>query len=112
VAARRPDQARRYPAQYRALAGFIVTSAAFAAIFVALTLSAFHAPKPHDLPVGIVGPAAVTSRVSGLIKSIYSTLCLSHSSFGIGLKSALGTAKLVTVMGRLPHTDSSPSKAF
>ena len=42
VAARRPDQARRYPARYRALAGFILASAAFAAIFVALTLSAFH----------------------------------------------------------------------
>jgi hypothetical protein len=63
VAARRPSQARRYPARYRALAGFIVASAAFAAIFVALTLSAFHAPRPHDLPVGIVGPAAVTSQV-------------------------------------------------
>ena len=63
MAARRPDQARRYPARYRALAGFIVASAAFAAIFVALTLSAFHAPRPHDLPVGIVGPAAVTSQV-------------------------------------------------
>jgi nucleotide-binding universal stress UspA family protein len=40
-----------------------MASAAFAAIFVALTLSAFHAPRPHDLPVGIVGPDAVTSRV-------------------------------------------------
>ena len=63
MAARRPDQARRHRARYRALAGFILASAAFAAIFVALTLSAFHAPRPHDLPVGIVGPAAVTSRV-------------------------------------------------
>jgi nucleotide-binding universal stress UspA family protein len=69
VAARRPDRARRYPAQYRALAGFIVASAAFAAIFVALTLSAFHAPRPHDLPVGIVGPAAVTSRVEHALDS-------------------------------------------
>jgi hypothetical protein len=40
-----------------------VASAAFAAIFVALALSAFHAPKPHGLPVGIVGPAAATSPV-------------------------------------------------
>ena len=69
MAARRPDQARRYPARYRALAGFIVASAAFAAIFVALTLSAFHAPRPHDLPVGIVGPAAVTSRVEHALDS-------------------------------------------
>ena len=69
MAARRPDQARRYPARYRALGGFIVASAAFAAIFVALTLSAFHAPRPHDLPVGIVGPAAVTSRVEHALDS-------------------------------------------
>ena len=69
MAARRPDQARRYRARYRALAGFILASAAFAAIFVALTLSAFHAPRPHDLPVGIVGPAAVTSRVEHALDS-------------------------------------------
>jgi nucleotide-binding universal stress UspA family protein len=69
VAAKRPDQARGYLAQYRRLAGFIVASAAFAAIFVALTLSAFHAPRPHDLPVGIVGPAAVTSRVEHALDS-------------------------------------------
>ncbi len=69
MAARRPDHARRPPARYRALAGFILASAAFAAIFVALTLSAFHAPRPHDLPVGIVGPAAVTSRVEHALDS-------------------------------------------
>ena len=69
MAARRPGQARRLPARYRALAGFILASAAFAAIFVALTLSAFHAPRPHDLPVGIVGPAAVTSRVEHALDS-------------------------------------------
>ena len=37
-------------ARYRALAGFIVASAGFVAVFVALTLSAFHKPTPHDLP--------------------------------------------------------------
>ena len=62
MAARRPDQTRRYLARYRTLAGFVVISAAFAAIFVALTLSAFHAPRPHDLPVAIAGPAAVVGR--------------------------------------------------
>ena len=50
-------------AQYRAPVGFIVASATFAAIFVALTLSAFHKPSPHDLPVGIVGSAVVTRQV-------------------------------------------------
>jgi nucleotide-binding universal stress UspA family protein len=63
VAARRPEHARRNPARYRALAGFIVAGAAFAAIFVALTLSAFHAPAPHGLPVGVAGSAAVTGHV-------------------------------------------------
>jgi len=42
---------RRYPAQYRALAGFLVASTVFVAVFVALVLSAFHAPRPHDLLV-------------------------------------------------------------
>jgi nucleotide-binding universal stress UspA family protein len=50
-------------ARYRALAGFIVASAAFVAVFVAVTLSAFHQPAPHGLPVGIVGTAAVTRQV-------------------------------------------------
>ena len=69
MAAARPDQARSYPARYRALAGFIVASAAFAAIFVTLTLSAFHAPRPHDLPVGIAGAAAVTRQVEHTLDS-------------------------------------------
>ena len=63
MAARHPGGGRRDPAQYRAFAGFIVASAAFVAIFVALTLSAFHKPTPHDLPVGIVGSAAVAGKV-------------------------------------------------
>ena len=69
MAARRPDQARRPPARYRALAGFILACAAFAAIFVALALGAFHAPRPHDLPVGIVGSAAATSGIEHAVDS-------------------------------------------
>jgi nucleotide-binding universal stress UspA family protein len=69
MAARHADQARSFPARYRPIAGFVVATAAFAAIFVALTLSAFHAPRPHDLPVGMVGPAAVTSRVEHALDS-------------------------------------------
>jgi hypothetical protein len=46
-----------------------MASAAFAAIFVALTLSAFHAPAPHDLPVGIVGSAAVTGHIEHALAS-------------------------------------------
>ena len=49
--------------------GFIMAGAAFAAIFVALTLSAFHAPAPQDLPVGMVGPAAVTGHVEHALAS-------------------------------------------
>jgi hypothetical protein len=63
VAARRPAAGRGYPAPYRALAGFLVASAAFVAIFVTVTLSAFHQPTPHDLPVGIVGSAAATAQI-------------------------------------------------
>ena len=59
----------RAAAQYRALAGFIVASAVFVAVFVALTLSAFHKPTPHDLPVGIVGSAVATSRVEHALDS-------------------------------------------
>jgi nucleotide-binding universal stress UspA family protein len=69
VAARLPEHARRHSARYRAPAGFISASAAFAAIFVTLTLSAFHEPAPHDLPVGIVGPAAVTSHIEHALDS-------------------------------------------
>ena len=61
--------AHRFPARYRALAGFIAASAAFVAIFVTLTLSAFHQPAPHDLPVGIVGSAAVTGQVERAVDS-------------------------------------------
>jgi nucleotide-binding universal stress UspA family protein len=56
-------------ARYRALAGFIVASAAFVAVFVALTLGAFHKPAPHDLPVGIVGSAAITGQVEHALAS-------------------------------------------
>ena len=55
--------ARRYQARLRPHAGFVLANALFAAIFVALALSAFHAPSPHGLPVGIVASPAVTGRV-------------------------------------------------
>lgn len=62
-----PAHARNHPVRYRAVAGFIVASAAFATIFVALSLSAFHAPAPHDLPVGIVGSSAATGRIANAL---------------------------------------------
>ena len=56
-------RARRYPVRFRPHAGYVLASTLFAAIFVALALSAFHAPSPHDLPVGIVASPAVTGKV-------------------------------------------------
>jgi nucleotide-binding universal stress UspA family protein len=63
MATRGPDQGSRLPIPYRALAGFIVACAAFAAIFVALAVGAYHAPRPHNLPVAIVGSATVTGGI-------------------------------------------------
>jgi nucleotide-binding universal stress UspA family protein len=63
MATRSPAQGSRPPIPYRALAGFILACAAFAAIFVALAVGAYHAPRPHNLPVGIVGSATVTGGV-------------------------------------------------
>jgi nucleotide-binding universal stress UspA family protein len=63
MATRRPDHGGRPPIPYRALAGFILACAAFAAVFVALAVGAYHAPRPHNLPVGIVGSAPATSGI-------------------------------------------------
>jgi nucleotide-binding universal stress UspA family protein len=63
VAGKRAEHARRYQARLRPQAGFVLANTLFAAIFVALVLSAFHAPSPHGLPVGIVASPAVTGRV-------------------------------------------------
>src|SRR5580698_8034818 len=63
MATRGPGQGRRLPIPYRALAGFIVACAAFAAVFVALAVGAYHAPRPHNLPVGIVASAAATGGI-------------------------------------------------
>ena len=60
---KRADHARAYQARFRPHAGFILAHAAFAAIFVTLVLSAFHAPSPHAIPVGVVAPATATGQV-------------------------------------------------
>jgi nucleotide-binding universal stress UspA family protein len=69
MATRGPGQGSRLPIPYRALAGFIVACAAFAAIFVALAVGAYHAPRPHNLPVGIVGSATATSGIEHALDS-------------------------------------------
>ena len=60
---RRAEHVRRHQARFRPHAGFVLANTLFAAIFVALVLSAFHAPSPHGLPVGIVASPAVTGKV-------------------------------------------------
>ena len=62
--AKRPGHALGHQARSRRPhVGFVVAAALFAAIFLALALSEFHAPSPHGVPVGIVAPAAVTGQV-------------------------------------------------
>jgi hypothetical protein len=92
VAPRHAGGVRRYPAQYRALAGFIVASATFVAIFVALTLSAFHKPAPHDLPVGIVGSAAVTGQIEHALDGA-APGAFRFSSYDSGASATAGIAQ-------------------
>jgi Universal stress protein family len=92
VAPRHAGGVRRYPAQYRALAGFIVASATFVAIFVALTLSAFHKPAPHDLPVGIVGSAAVTAQIEHALDGA-APGAFRFSSYDSGASATAGIAQ-------------------
>jgi len=62
--AKRPGHALGHQARpRRPHVGFVVAAALFAAIFLALALSEFHAPSPHGVPVGIVAPATVTGQV-------------------------------------------------
>jgi nucleotide-binding universal stress UspA family protein len=69
MATRGTDHGSRLPIPYRALAGFIVACAAFAAVFVALAVGAYHAPRPHDLPVGIVASATATGGIEHALDS-------------------------------------------
>ena len=62
MATRSPQHGVRPPIPYRALAGFILACAAFAAVFVALAVGAYHAPRPYDLPVGIVASAPLATH--------------------------------------------------
>lgn len=57
------ERVRRRRAELRPHIGYVVAMVLFAAVFAALVLSAYHAPKPHGLPVGIVASAPVTRQV-------------------------------------------------
>lgn len=49
--------------RFRPHAVFLAAMTLFAAAFVAVVLSEFHAPSPHALPVGIVAPAPAAGQV-------------------------------------------------
>ncbi len=53
--------------RYQVPIGFALGMVAFAALFVALVLSAFHEPTPHGMPVGIVSSPAVSERLQGTL---------------------------------------------
>jgi nucleotide-binding universal stress UspA family protein len=68
-----------------------VTCAVFAATFVALALSAFHAPAPHDIPVGVVAPATVTGQVEDALDA--------HLPGGFQLRAYPSEASARTAIG-------------
>jgi len=53
--------------RYRVHVLFVVGSLAFAAVLVTLVLSAFHQPRPHGLPVGVVAPAPVMRHLQAAL---------------------------------------------
>ena len=44
--------------------GYVTAMTVFSAVFISLLLSAYHAPRPHGLPVGVVAPASAARRVA------------------------------------------------
>jgi hypothetical protein len=49
--------------RYRIPIGLVTANLVFAAVFIAVALSAFHRPVPHRLPVGVVAPAPAAHRL-------------------------------------------------
>jgi hypothetical protein len=47
----------------------VTINVAFAAAFISTALSAFHAPTPHAVPVGVVAPAPVSREVRGALEA-------------------------------------------
>src|SRR4051812_10488104 len=52
---------------YRAQITVAVINVAFATVFAALALAAFHDPAPHGLPVAVVGPAAAVHHIDAAV---------------------------------------------
>ena len=57
------EHVRAHRSRFKPHTGYVAAIVLFAAVFVSVLLSAFHAPKPHGLPVGIVASASVTRQV-------------------------------------------------
>ena len=73
-----------YVQRYRLYVLFILGSVVFAALLVTLVLSAFHQPQPHELPVGVVGPARVARHLQAALDA--------HAPGAFDLRSYPGVA--------------------
>jgi ABC-2 family transporter len=49
--------------RHRAHLAVVAVNSVFAIVFVTIALASFHQPTPHNLPVGIVGPAPVARQL-------------------------------------------------
>lgn len=70
----------------------VAINVAFAAAFMGTALSAFHAPAPHAVPVGIVAPAQVSHEVRGALQA--------HAPGGFALHPYASEARARTAIGR------------
>ena len=61
--AKNAEHVREHRPGFRPHIGYVAAAVLFAAVFASLVLSAFHAPKPHGVPVAIVAPASATLQV-------------------------------------------------
>jgi hypothetical protein len=52
---------------HRAIVAPVAVVLAIGLIFVSVFLAAFHAPRPHDLPLAVVGPPAAAQRVAAAL---------------------------------------------
>jgi hypothetical protein len=70
--------------QFRQHITHVAVTTVFAAVFVSLTLSAFHEPTPHNLPIGVVGEQAAPSKLATILDA--------HAPGGFDLRSYTSAA--------------------
>lgn len=70
----------------------VAINVVFAAAFLSAALSAFHAPAPHAVPVGIVAPAQVSREVRGALEA--------RAPGGFALHAYPSAAQARTAIGR------------